>query len=121
MSKKSMATAAKPRVRVTHYGGKPDVEENDGIPCEMALDSQQPMSLNEMIATMIRDHVAKERGEDFDDIEEDDDFEPDDDEMLLDMSPYILEELEPPPVEEPEPDEPPAQTSADQADEAPQE
>ena len=67
----------------------------DRTPVEMPLGYCEPTPIQEIIARMVREAVAIERGEEFETMDEADDFDmPDEDDGLLDMSPYELTEIQ---------------------------
>ena len=119
MSKPRKATAAD-IYGMGHHGGPSREPELDPTPMEIPLGAKQPMSLNEMIARFITEKVEEVSQGEYDSPEDDMDYEEDDDDLLLDMSPYTLQELTeeepPPPVEqEAQPPEDPPRTEEDQA------
>lgn len=95
-------------------------------PVAMPAGYGRPKSLQEMLATMVRDYVEMEReGDEFEDWDEANDFEPDPEEdSLLEFSPYTFSDLQeddslPPPTAEVEQTEKKAsepKTDAQEAD-----
>lgn len=98
----------------SHHGGTPDPESNSGLAPEMPVGYTRPTPLQDLIASMVREAVIQEKGEEMETLEESDDFEdvnPD----VLDMSPYTIPEAtEEFPIEpDPEPPQsPPAEPEA---------
>ena len=70
-----------------------DQQKLDTTPVEMPLGYRTPTPLQDLIASMVREAVALETGEDFETPEEADDFEVEDEE-LLDLSPYEITALQ---------------------------
>lgn len=75
----------------TRYG-RPDPEKLDPTPIEVPFSARRPRPLQDVIARMVRDAIAVEKGEEFETFEEANDFEEDDPDTL-DLSPYELKEL----------------------------
>lgn len=71
----------------------PDPEKLDPTPVAMPIGYKRPSPLADLIANMVRDEIERERGEEYESIEEAEDFEPED-EAVLDLSPYTLNDLE---------------------------
>jgi len=76
---------------INRMQGAPD-EPLDITPIEMPLGACMPTPLQDIVARMVREQVALEKGEEFESWDEQDDFEEDDPDTL-DMSPYELQEL----------------------------
>lgn len=65
----------------------------DTTPIELPLGAHRPRSLQDYIATMVRQAVEAERGEEFESWEDSDDFEEEDPDTL-DFSRYELQDLQ---------------------------
>lgn len=72
--------------------GSPE-REMDTTPIEMPIGASRPRSLEDYIATMVRNAVMAEKQEEFETWEESDDFEEEDPD-ILDLSRYELQELQ---------------------------
>lgn len=77
--------------RYTHPGSE---EFNNGEAVALPVGYIHPTPLEHLIATMVREAVQSEAGDQFDSPEDADDFEPDQDNGLLDTSPYTIEEVQ---------------------------
>lgn len=96
MSNRRKAAAAKP-IAPPRWGRNEGPEDLDPTPMELPLGAKPPMTLQEMIAMMVRQERMSEDDGEFETFEDAEDFEPDKEveEELLDMSPYTLVELDP--------------------------
>lgn len=95
--KKTGGKKAEPSTRI--LGGRFQFTPDpvlDQTPVAMPAGCGRPRSLQEMLATMVRDYVEMEKEEaGFESWDEANDFEPDPDEDdLLDMSPYTFSDLQ---------------------------
>lgn len=63
-------------------------------PVAMPCGYGTPKTLQEMLATMVREYVQMEKEEGFETWDEANDFEPEEDEDLLDVSPYTFSDLQ---------------------------
>ena len=90
-----MATSRKNKRPVLHerFHIPPDPPLNQD-PVAIPSGYGKPKSLQEMLATMVRDYVQMEREEGFENWDEANDFEPEEDEDLLDVSPYTFSDLQ---------------------------
>lgn len=76
---------------IRRMAGGPE-RELDTTPIEMPLGACRPTPLQDIVARMVREAVAIEKGEEFESWEENNDFEEEDPDVL-DLSPYELQEL----------------------------
>jgi hypothetical protein len=92
-----------------------EFDELDETPIEMPFNCKRPTRLQDMIATMVKEAVEAEKGDEFETMDEADDFT-EEDPNLLDMSPYEFETIQDdydsaeeyePPVDDSSPTEPP--------------
>lgn len=72
--------------------GAPEIQR-DTTPMEIPIGAQRPRSLQDYIATMVRQAVMAEKDEEFETWEESDDFEEEDPDTL-DFSRFELQELQ---------------------------
>lgn len=77
---------------INRMSGGPE-PEMDCTPIELPIGARRPTSLQDYIATMVRNAVEAEKGEVFESWEESDDFEEEDPDTL-DFSRYELAELQ---------------------------
>lgn len=78
--------------RYNRMNGGPDARL-DTTPVEMPLGASRPTPLQDLIARMVREAVAVEKGEEFESWEESEDFEEEDPDTL-DLSRYELQDVE---------------------------
>lgn len=91
-----------------HHGNSGDFEVLDPTPMEMPVGCSVPTPLNELVARFVATELAKQTDTEPESYEEANDFEDDGDDLLLDMSPYELQDLTPEDDEAPlEAQEPP--------------
>lgn len=98
MARKKEPTGAQLPARYS----QPDPEENDGVPVEMPLGACRPTPLSELLARAVHEMVQQQTEEDYETPEEADDFEEDDPDTL-DFSEYEFDDVEPEPLQAPEP------------------
>lgn len=73
--------------------GRPDPEPCDTTPVEMPLGYTRPTPLQDLIASMVRQAIEVEKGEEFEDFDEANDFEEEDPDVL-DLSKYEFDDLQ---------------------------
>lgn len=79
-------------MRHSRMQGAPE-RQLDTTPVEMPLGASRPTPLQDIVARMVREAVAIEKGEEFETWEEQNDFDEEDPDTL-DLSPYELQEID---------------------------
>lgn len=70
-----------------------DEPKMDTTPLEMPVGYMTPTPLQDLIAKMVREAVAVETGDEVETMEEANDLEVEDEDLLLDFSPYELQDV----------------------------
>lgn len=77
------------------WGRKGDPEELDPTPMEMPLGHCRPTPIHELIARAVHQEMSQKNDEGYETFEEANDFEMDDvDDVLMDMTPYELNDMQ---------------------------
>lgn len=79
----------------SHWGGQPTRETPDPTPAEMPVGACKPDTLEEIVARMLHAQKMQDAAEGHESWDEANDFEDEDPDVLLDFSPYELQEMVP--------------------------